>query len=319
MPMLIAAFYRFADLADYRELRQPLEALCRARDIRGTILLAPEGVNGTIAGRRQDVEAILAKLRGHPQLSELEHKESHAEAQPFHRLKVRLKREIITFGADPVDPTRSGTPVAAKDWNRLIADPDVLVIDTRNGYEVAAGSFKHAVNPDTAHFSDFPRYVKEQLDPKRHKRVAMFCTGGIRCEKASGYLLEQGFAEVYQLQGGILKYLEEVPAQESLWQGECFVFDQRVTVTHGLAPGTYTSCGGCRHSLSPADRAAPEYREGIQCPHCSGRRSERQLSAARERYRQVQIAARRGRQHIGAAIGSNQDSAATAVSDGSSQ
>lgn len=239
MSVLIAAFYRFAPLAEPAALRAPLYRLCTDHGVKGTILLASEGVNGTIAGTRADVERVLAHLRALPGLTTLEHKESHAVQQPFLRMKVRLKKEIVTLGVAGIDPTaRVGTYVAPRDWNALISDPDVLVVDTRNRYEYALGSFRDALDPDTRSFTEFPAFVQRRLDPAAHRKVAMFCTGGIRCEKATAYLLQQGFERVYHLQGGILKYLGEIPESESLWHGECFVFDERVSVDHRLQPGS---------------------------------------------------------------------------------
>ena len=269
-PVFVAAFYHFAELPDYRELQAPLRQLAAAHGVRGTILLAAEGVNGTLAGSRAGVEAVLNHLRADPRLAALEHKESAARELPFKRLKVRLKREIVTLGVGPLDVNRGGKRVPPAEWNALIADPEVLVLDTRNGYEVAVGTFKNAVNPETKSFRDFPDFVRRNLDPARHRRVAMFCTGGIRCEKASAFMLGQGFAEVYQLQGGILKYLEEVPPEQSLWQGDCFVFDERVGLGHGLALSELTTCRACGHPLTADDRASPAYVEGIACPHCRG-------------------------------------------------
>jgi UPF0176 protein len=272
MALIVATFYKFVELPDFAEKRLPLLSYCQAQEIRGTILLAKEGINATIAGSRAGIDAVLAFLRADPRLADLEAKESMAETMPFDRMKVRLKQEIVTFGQPNVDPTQQvGTYVDPQDWNRLISAPDVTVIDTRNQYEVSIGTFKGAENPKTASFREFPTYVQTHLDPKQHKKVAMFCTGGIRCEKASAFLLAQGFQEVYHLKGGILKYLEEIPAEDSLWQGECFVFDQRVAVQHGLEPGHYDMCYGCGHPISDADKQSPQYQEGVCCPHCADR------------------------------------------------
>jgi UPF0176 protein len=280
MALIIATFYKFVKLPDFAEKRQPLLAHCQAQGIRGTILLAKEGINGTIAGSRHGIDAVLAYLQSDPRFADLECKESTAETMPFDRMKVRLKQEIVTFGQPNVDPTEQvGTYVDPQDWNRLISDPDVVVIDTRNQYEVSIGTFKGAENPQTASFREFPTYVQTQLDPSQHKKVAMFCTGGIRCEKASSFLLAQGFQEVYHLKGGILKYLEEIPAEDSLWQGECFVFDQRVAVQHGLEPGHYDMCYGCGYPISESDKQSPQYRAGICCPYCYDRHISNSQSA----------------------------------------
>jgi UPF0176 protein len=269
MTLIVATFYKFVRLANCTEMQQPLLEYCIAQNIRGTILLAAEGINGTIAGSRQAIDQVLAWLRSDPRLADLEHKESSATEMPFERMKVRLKPEIVTLGLPEVDPSQqAGTYVEPKDWNALIADPDVIVIDTRNQYEVKIGTFQRAQNPETDSFRQFPAYVQQQLDPAKHKKVAMFCTGGIRCEKASAFMLSQGFQQVYHLKGGILKYLEEVPAEQSLWQGECFVFDQRVAVQHGLELGTHDMCLSCGHPISDADKASPQYEAGISCPDC---------------------------------------------------
>lgn len=270
---MVATFYKFVALPDYRELQPRLLEHCRSVAIKGTILLASEGVNATIAGSREAVDAVLAWLRADPRLADLEHKESSAAKPPFQRLKVRLKREIVTLGQPAADPTRAvGIYVPPTEWNSLVADPEVLLLDTRNDYEYAIGTFEGAVNPKTASFREFPAYVRANLDPKRHRKVAMFCTGGIRCEKASSYLLSEGFEEVYHLQGGILKYLETIPEHESLWRGDCFVFDERVAVGHGLRQGDYVSCRGCGRALNAAERAAPEYQPGVCCRHCRATR-----------------------------------------------
>jgi UPF0176 protein len=269
MSWVVAAFYKFVRLSDYAEMRSPLLKVSQDQDLRGTILLAQEGINGTIAGSRVAIDIVLDYLRSDRRLSDLEHKESAADTLPFDRMKVKLKREIVTLGMPEVDPSeQAGTYVDPQDWNALITDPGVAVIDTRNNYEVGIGSFQNAQNPETKSFRDFPTYVQNNLNPATHKKVAMFCTGGIRCEKASAYLLSQGFEEVYHLKGGILKYLETVPAEDSLWQGECFVFDQRVAVQHGLEPGTYEMCLGCGYPISESDKNSPEYEAGVSCPHC---------------------------------------------------
>jgi len=242
---------------------------CQSQGVKGTILLAEEGINGTIAGSREAIDAVLSLLRSDPRLVDLEHKESFADVQPFDRIKVRLKSEIVTIGVSEADPNAQvGTYIDPHDWNAVISDPDVTVIDTRNEYEVSIGSFQGAENPHTRSFRQFPDYVRTHLDPAKQKKVALFCTGGIRCEKASAFMLAQGFEEVYHLKGGILKYLEEVPPDDSLWQGECFVFDQRVAVQHGLEAGTHEMCRSCGHPISEADKASPDYEDGIACPYC---------------------------------------------------
>jgi UPF0176 protein len=269
MNYTVAAFYKFVSLPDFAEKQVSLLAQCQSQGILGTILLAQEGINGTIAGSAQAIELIITFICSDPRLADLEYKQSYTDTLPFGRLKVRLKKEIVTLGVNGVDPNHQvGTYVKPQDWNALLSDPDILVIDTRNNFEVDIGSFKDALNPQLTSFHDFPEYVSRHLDPTTHQKVAMFCTGGIRCEKASSFLLSQGFREVYHLKGGILKYLEEVPASESLWQGECFVFDERIAVTQGLAQGTYDSCQGCGHPISEADQSTPQYQKGISCPYC---------------------------------------------------
>ncbi len=282
----VAALYHFTRLADPAALIPPLRALAEAEGVRGTLLLAPEGVNGTIAGSRAGIDAVLAHLQ--TLCPGLEWKESHAETLPFKRLKVRLKREIVTMGQPDVDPlARVGHYVAPQDWNALISDPDVAVNDTRNAYETAIGTFQGAIDPGTASFRDFPAWWQQNRERFTGKRIAMFCTGGIRCEKSTNYLLGQGVPEVFHLKGGILKYLEEVPEAESRWQGECFVFDERVSVGHGLVPGGHTTCHACGDPLAEADRASPAYEPGVSCPRCIDRYSEADKARFRERHRQM--------------------------------
>jgi UPF0176 protein len=289
MSQVIAAFYKFVTLDDYQNRRQPLLNLCQHHQIVGTILLASEGINATISGTRSSIEAILAYLRADPCFADLEHKESIAEKPPFDRLKVRLKQEIVTFGIPTINPTETvGTYVKPQDWNRLIADPDVLVIDTRNQYEVEIGTFKGAIDPHTDSFTQFPKYVADHLDPNQHKQIALFCTGGIRCEKATSYLLDRGFENVYHLQGGILKYLEEVPSTDSHWEGECFVFDDRVAVGHGLEPGTHQLCWGCGNPISEPDLTHQHYEPGICCHRCYETIAPEQRASRTERWRQLQ-------------------------------
>ncbi len=297
----IAALYHFARFADPAAVRGPLLDLCESHAVKGSLLLAGEGINGTIAGDRAGIDAVLAHIRALPGCAGLEWKESHAEAMPFGRMKVRLKREIVTMGQPSVDPQAAvGHYVQPAAWNDLISAPDVAVIDTRNDYEVAIGTFQGAVDPGTRAFGEFPAWWEANKDRFHNKRIAMFCTGGIRCEKSTNWLLQQGVAEVYHLKGGILKYLEEVPAAQSLWQGECFVFDQRVSVGHGLVPGNISSCGACRRPVTPEGRAHPLYEEGVRCAACAGEHTEADRARFRERQRQMERAAKRGERHLGA-------------------
>jgi len=300
----VAALYKFVDQPDFAELRAPLAEFCCARGIRGTLLLAPEGINGTVAGSAEAIGGLVAWLEDGNifggRFGGAEIKYSHAESQPFHRMKVRLKSEIVTLKAPEANPgKRVGTYVAPEDWNALIAREDVVVIDTRNDYEVALGSFAGARDPGTATFTRFKDYVAAELDPQTHRKVAMFCTGGIRCEKASSYMLAQGFAEVFHLKGGILNYLQTVPEDRSRWEGECFVFDERVSVGHGLRTGTARLCRACRQPLTPADRERAEFIEGVQCHHCAGAENAARRAAAAERQRQMELAAARGEAHLG--------------------
>lgn len=301
--IVISALYKFVPLPDYKEMRDAIHENMEQNGVRGTLLLAAEGINGTIAGTRDGMDQVLAFLRAYPELSDLEHKESFADEIPFHRLKVRLKKEIVTIGLKNVDPTEVvGTYVQPKEWNELISDPEVMLIDTRNEYEYGVGTFQGAVNPHTYAFRQFPDYVKKNLDPAKHKKVAMFCTGGIRCEKASSLMLELGFEEVYHLKGGILKYLEEVPQDQSMWEGECFVFDDRVTVNHDLLPGEHEMCFACKRPLSPEELAHPDYHIGVSCQHCVDSVSEAQKAAFQERQKQVELARKKGDKHIGQKI-----------------
>ncbi|APQ11527.1 hypothetical protein BJP27_08410 [Pseudomonas oryzihabitans] len=296
--IVVAALYKFVTLDDYVQLREPLLQTLLAHDVKGTLLLAEEGINGTVSGSRAGIDAVLAWLRADPRLVDIDHKESYCAEQPFYRTKVKLKKEIVTLGVPGVDPNqRVGTYVEPQDWNALVDDPEVLVIDTRNDYEVGIGSFKGAIDPKTKSFRDFPAYIREHFDPAQHKKVAMFCTGGIRCEKASSFMLQEGFPEVFHLKGGILKYLEEVPAAESRWEGECFVFDNRVTVTHELAEGAYDQCHACRNPVSPQDMQSPHYSPGISCPHCWDSLSEKTRAGARERQKQIELARLRNEPH----------------------
>lgn len=296
--IVVAALYKFVTLDDYVQLREPLLQSLLTHDVKGTLLLAEEGINGTVSGSREGIDAVLAWLRADPRLVDIDHKESYCAEQPFYRTKVKLKKEIVTLGVPGVDPNRRvGTYVEPRDWNALVDDPEVLVIDTRNDYEVGIGSFKGAIDPQTKSFRDFPAYIREHFDPQQHKKVAMFCTGGIRCEKASSFMLQEGFPEVFHLKGGILKYLEEVPAAESRWEGECFVFDNRVTVTHDLAEGVYDQCHACRTPVSPEDMQSAHYSPGISCPHCWDSLSEKTRAGARERQKQIELARLRNEPH----------------------
>lgn len=298
--IVVCALYKFVTLNNHEALREPLQTMLENANIRGTLLLAHEGINGTVAGSREAIDQLKIWFDQDERFNGIDYKESVSDEQPFYRTKVKLKREIVTLGVEGIDPLQVvGTYVAPKDWNALISDPEVLVVDTRNDYEVEIGTFKGAVNPNTDSFREFPAYVKQQLDPTKHKKVAMFCTGGIRCEKSTAYLKEQGFDEVYHLQGGILKYLEEVPEQESLWQGECFVFDNRVTVDHQLQPGHYQLCSGCRAPLSAQDVQSEHFKQGISCPHCFDKHTPEQQARYAERQRQLALANARGEAHIG--------------------
>ncbi|WP_404364588.1 rhodanese-related sulfurtransferase [Marinobacter sp.] len=298
--VVVCALYKFAVLDDFKTLRQPLLELMTASEVRGTLLLAREGINGTIAGSREGVDAIKAWLGRDERFDGIDYKESLVDVQPFKRTKVKLKKEIVTLGVEGIDPKRIvGTYVKPADWNALISDPDVLLIDTRNQYEVEIGTFRNAVNPATDTFREFPDYVRSNLDPARHRKVAMFCTGGIRCEKSTAYLKEQGFDEVYHLQGGILKYLEEVPEEQSLWQGECFVFDDRVTVNHRLERGDYDQCHACRRPITEEDKTRPEYERGVSCHQCLDSLTQEQKARFAERERQMRLAEERGEAHVG--------------------
>lgn len=301
---LTAALYKFVSLPNYQLLQAPILDACKQHHIKGTLLLAEEGINGTIAGLQDDIHQILNFLRTNPlfenKFADLEHKESYADEHPFYRMKVKLKKEIVTLGVPGVSPTNKvGTYVKPEDWNALISDPDVILIDTRNGYEVDIGTFKGAIDPKTTTFREFPDYVAQHFDKTKHKKVAMFCTGGIRCEKASSYMMDQGFEEVFHLQGGILKYLETVPEAQSMWQGECFVFDQRVAVKHNLEVGVFDQCYACRHPLSPDEMKSEQYVAGVSCPYCYDKLSAEKRASLIERQKQVTLAKVRGQTHIG--------------------
>ncbi len=296
----IAALYHFTRFIDPAALRAPLLELCTAQNVKGSLLLAREGINGTIAGPRAGIDAVLAHIRALPGCADLEWKEATSEDAPFGRMKVRLKKEIVTMGQPDVDPkARVGHYVEPENWNDLIRSDDVVVIDTRNDYEVAIGTFEGAIDPKTASFREFPAWWEENKERFHNKRVAMFCTGGIRCEKSTNYLLGQGVPEVYHLKGGILRYLEEVPEDRSTWEGECFVFDNRVSVGHGLKEGPHALCHGCRRPLLPQDRNRPEYEAGVSCHQCIDKTSEADKARFRERQKQMQLARARGEEHLG--------------------
>ncbi|MGQ4002022.1 rhodanese-related sulfurtransferase [Francisellaceae bacterium CB299] len=298
--IVVCAMYKFVTLENYQELRQPILNVMLESNVRGTLLLANEGINGTVAGSREGVDNLLKYLKSDPRLATLDYKESYDEEMPFYRSKVKLKKEIVTLGVENIDPNKvCGKHVKPKDWNALISDPDVVLVDTRNDYEVEIGTFKNAVNPHTETFREFPEYVDKNLDPKKQKKVAMFCTGGIRCEKSTALMLEKGFEEVYHLEGGILKYLEEVPKEETMWEGECFVFDSRVAVNHDLEKGIYDQCFACRMPITEADKLKLEYQKGISCHHCHDKVSDEQRKRFKEREKQSQLAAERGFSHVG--------------------
>lgn len=308
MEVVVAALYKFVALEDYHDLREPLLDRCINAGLKGTLLLASEGINGTVAGTREGIDELLAWLRADPRFADIDHKESFDDHMPFYRMKVKLKKEIVTMGVDGIDPNqRVGTYVKPKDWNDLVNDPEVLLVDTRNDYEYGIGSFHGAVDPKTTTFREFPEYVRRELDPAKHKKVAMFCTGGIRCEKASAFMLNEGFEEVYHLEGGILKYLEEVPEQDSTWRGECFVFDNRVAVNHQLEKGQYDQCYGCRHPITEQDKQSKKYEKGVCCPGCYDSLSDDQKRRFAERQKQIELAAQRGEVHVGAAPPARQE------------
>jgi len=301
---LTNAMYHFVSLPHFKALREPLLQFCMSREIKGTILLADEGMNGTVAGSEKSIHEFLHFLKNDPffegNFKNLSHKESWSDKHPFYRMKVKLKKEIVTLAVPGVSPTKLvGKYIKPQDWNAIISDPEVVLIDTRNDYEYAIGSFKNAINPKTNTFREFPEYVKTNFDPKKHKKIAMFCTGGIRCEKASSYMMSEGFNEVYHLEGGILKYLEEVKPSESLWQGECFVFDQRVAIKHGLEVGDYDQCYACRYPLTQQSLESTKYIPGISCPHCYNKHSNKKIKSLTERQKQVILAKQKGEMHIG--------------------
>ncbi|QIR14300.1 rhodanese-related sulfurtransferase [Shewanella aestuarii] len=301
--VVVCALYKFVALPHFETVRLPLLDIMENHGIKGTLLLAQEGINGTVAGEKAGIDALLAWLNSQPGLDNIVTKLSFDDQMPFYRTKVKLKKEIVTMGVEGIDPRKVvGTYVKPKDWNALISDPEVLLVDTRNDYEVQIGTFENAVNPVTDTFREFPEYVKQNLDPAKHKKVAMFCTGGIRCEKSTAYLKELGFDEVYHLEGGILKYLEEVSPEESMWKGECFVFDNRVAVNHTLEKGQYDQCNACRMPITKEEKQSPAFIQGVSCPHCVDKITPEQRQRFIERERQVQLAKQRGEAHIGSDV-----------------
>ena len=298
--IVVCALYKFTRLPKFQSLQAPLLALMQELEVRGTLLLASEGINGTIAGSRESVDSVVQWLSSQSGLNEIETKESYSDKAPFKRSKVKLKKEIVTMGVEGIDPNQVvGTYVDPENWNALIDDPDVVLVDTRNDYECQVGTFENAINPNTESFREFPEFAKTHLDPARDKKVAMFCTGGIRCEKSTALLKEMGFESVFHLKGGILKYLEKIPAEENRWQGECFVFDDRVTVDHTLSPGSYDQCHACRLPISEQDMASAHYVKGVSCPHCYNKVSPQDRERFAERQKQIELAAERGEVHIG--------------------
>lgn len=298
---LVAAFYKFVSLPDYQEIQPALQACAIENQVMGTILLAQEGINGTVSGPEAGVRALLDYIKRDPRIADLEHKESWAEENPFYRMKVRLKKEIVTLGVEGVSPTKKvGDYIEPENWNEFIQDPDVVVIDTRNDYEVAIGTFKGALDPQTTSFRELPQWVEGQDNLLKGKKIAMFCTGGIRCEKSTSYMKEQGYEDVYHLKGGILKYLETIPEEKSLWEGECFVFDQRVSVGHGLEQGPYDLCHACRYPITEEDKHSRYYQRGVSCPRCYDTQSPEQRQRYLERQKQMELARHRGEKHIAA-------------------
>ena len=309
---LTVAFYHFVTLDKKNNIQEHVYNFCEANNIKGTILLADEGINGTISGKEKNIRDFLIFIKKEDLFngvfSKLEHKESWASKNPFYRMKVRLKKEIVALGVDGVSPTKNvGKYVKPEEWNNLISDPNTIIIDTRNHYEVDIGTFKNATNPNTSTFRELPSFIEENLDPKTPKKIAMFCTGGIRCEKATSLMLDKGFKDVYHLEGGILKYLETIDKDKSLWEGECFVFDQRVAVTHGLNEGKYDQCYACRHPLSPDEMNSSHYIKGISCPYCYNKLTNEKRSSVIERQKQIELAKLRGEGHIGKQLKRNKN------------
>ena len=296
---LVAALYKFVKLPNYKLLQKPIDDVCNDNGIKGTLLLASEGINGTVAGTEKGIRTLLSYLRSTQEFKDLLHKESWAEEMPFLRMKVRLKKEIVTMGVPGTDPNKIvGSYVKPEDWNALISDPDVILVDTRNDYEVEIGTFKGAVDPKTTNFRDFPDWVKSNKELLKKPKVAMFCTGGIRCEKSTAYMKEQGYDDVYHLEGGILKYLEEIPKTESMWEGECFVFDNRISVKHGLEEGSYDQCYGCRWPITDQDKASSKYIKGVCCPRCFDKTTDEKKESSAERQKQIDLAHKRGEEHL---------------------
>ncbi|MEM7661771.1 MAG: rhodanese-related sulfurtransferase [Pseudomonadota bacterium] len=313
MTFVVAALYKFTALPDFADHKSALETACAEAGVKGTLLLASEGVNGTIAGTRSGIDTVLAHLRTIPGCADLDHKESSAAEMPFLRMKVRLKKEIVTMGVEGIDPnTTVGTYVAPEDWNKLISDPDTVIIDTRNDYEVGIGTFEGAINPETKAFRDFPDWFREFRKTNDKPKVAMFCTGGIRCEKSTAFLKSEGIEDVYHLKGGILKYLETVPEDESKWEGECFVFDSRVSVGHGLKQGSYDQCFACRRPITEEDKQSPAYVKGVSCPACIAEYSEADKARFAERQKQISLARKRGETHLGSNAPASVDTPETA-------
>lgn len=296
----ICAFYKFTHLENFEKIRKPLKDFMQSLDIRGTILLAKEGLNGTISGGEKAIYKIIDFLEKDNRIKNIEYKLSYSEENPFKRLKVKLKKEIVTIGIKDIDVNKSvGVYVEPKDWNNLIKDPNIVLLDTRNSYEHSIGSFKGAIKPNIESFREIPDYIDKNLDSYKDKKVAMFCTGGIRCEKSSSYILSKGVKNVYHLNGGILKYLEEIKEEESMWDGECFVFDDRVSVKHNLAQGEYDQCHACRIPITYKDKLDKRYEKGVSCPNCHGSKTDEQINRYREREKQINLAKSRGQEHIG--------------------
>lgn len=300
---VIAALYKFAAFPDFASHRDAIHQTMTDNGVKGTLLIAHEGINGTIAGSRSGIDSVLQFLRDIPAIGEFDYKESYSDEEPFYRTKVKLKKEIVTMGVTDIDPRKEvGKYVKPQDWNALISDPEVLLVDTRNHYEVKIGTFKNAIDPVTETFREFPDYIEKNLDNTKHKKVAMFCTGGIRCEKSTAYMKQQGFEEVYHLQGGILQYLEDIPKEESLWEGECFVFDNRVAVNHDLEQGQYDQCYACRMPITEAEKQSKHYIKGESCPHCYDKITQAQRQRFHEREKQTELAKARGKHHIGGEV-----------------
>ena len=301
---LTIAFYHFVSLENIEQLQTFILQFCKKNNIKGTVLLASEGINGTISGQKTNIHKFLEFIKTDSffkdNFKNLEHKESWASKNPFYRMKVRLKKEIVALGVKGISPTNKvGKYVYPEDWNALIEDPNTIVIDTRNNYEVDIGTFKNSINPQTETFREFPSYVEKNLKDNKKKKIAMFCTGGIRCEKATSLMLEKGFEDIYHLKGGILKYLENIPKEKSLWKGECFVFDQRVAVKHGLDEGQYSQCYACRHPLSPNELKSEHYIKGISCPYCLYKLTDKKKAGVTERQKQIMLSKSKGKNHIG--------------------